>query len=78
MPGITTSVAEVTHVSRHGFWVLLGAEELFLPFEQFPWFSQEAKYTLYETGTIRGAVYSGCPIERIEQRTSELERWVGN
>ena len=38
MPGIGTSAAEVTHVSRHGFWLLLGDEELFLPFEGFPWF----------------------------------------
>jgi len=22
----------------HGFWLLLGDEELFIPFEQFPWF----------------------------------------
>ena len=29
---------EVTNVSQHGFWLLLGREELFLPFEQFPWF----------------------------------------
>jgi hypothetical protein len=33
-----TSAPEVTHVSRHGFWLLLGNEELLLPFEQFPWF----------------------------------------
>ncbi len=38
MPGITTSSAEVTHVSRHGFWMLLDAEELLVPFEHFPWF----------------------------------------
>jgi hypothetical protein len=38
MPGAVTSAAEVTHVSRHGFWLLLGDEELFLPFENFPWF----------------------------------------
>ena len=38
MPGIITSVAEVTHVSKHGFWLLLGSEELLVPFEQFPWF----------------------------------------
>jgi hypothetical protein len=38
MPGTVTSAAEVTHVSRHGFWLLLGDEELFLPFENFPWF----------------------------------------
>ena len=40
MPGTTTSAAEVTHVSRHGFWVLLDDEEFLLPFEQFPWFRQ--------------------------------------
>ena len=38
MPGMIISAAEVTHVSRHGFWVLLDAEELLVPFEHFPWF----------------------------------------
>ena len=40
MPGTVTLVAEVTHVSKHGFWLLLGAEELLMPFETFPWFKQ--------------------------------------
>lgn len=40
MPGFITLAAEVTHMSKHGFWVLLGDEELLLPFEQFPWFKQ--------------------------------------
>jgi hypothetical protein len=40
MPGTSTLAVEVTHVSRHGFWVLAGDEELFLPFTQFPWFRQ--------------------------------------
>jgi hypothetical protein len=38
MLGTTTSGAEVTNISRHGFWLLLGEEELLLPFAQFPWF----------------------------------------
>jgi hypothetical protein len=38
MPGIHTSQAEVSHVSQHGFWLLLADEELFLPFTIFPWF----------------------------------------
>ena len=38
MPGTSTWVVEISHVSQHGLWVLLDAEELFLPFEQFPWF----------------------------------------
>jgi hypothetical protein len=29
---------EVTNVSKHGFWLLLGDEELMLPFSEFPWF----------------------------------------
>jgi len=36
--GKRTSAVEVTNVSRHGFWLLLGDRELFLPFEKFPWF----------------------------------------
>lgn len=38
MPGTTTSVPEVTNISRHGFWLLLDERELFLAFEDFPWF----------------------------------------
>lgn len=37
-PGISTSPVEVTNISKHGFWLLLGDEELFLPFSEFPWF----------------------------------------
>ena len=40
MHGTTTSAAEVTHVSKHGFWVLLNAEELLVSFEHFPWFKK--------------------------------------
>ena len=36
--GNSTSGPEVTNVSQHGLWLLLGREELFLSFEQFPWF----------------------------------------
>ena len=36
--GKSTSGAEVTNISQHGFWILLGERELFVPFNQFPWF----------------------------------------
>jgi uncharacterized protein DUF2442 len=39
-PGKNTSAAEVTNVSEHGVWLLLDGEELFLPFEHFPWFRE--------------------------------------
>ena len=38
MPGSATLEAEVTQVSVHGMWLLLGDEELHVPFDQFPWF----------------------------------------
>ena len=38
MPGTVTSEPEVTNISRHGFWLLLESRELFVPFEEFPWF----------------------------------------
>lgn len=40
--GNSTSDPEVTNVSQHGFWLLVGDEELFLPFAQFPWFQDAA------------------------------------
>jgi len=38
MPRASTSRVEVSNVSQHGLWLLVGGEELFLPFEHFPWF----------------------------------------
>ncbi|MEA5113127.1 MAG: DUF6429 family protein [Geobacteraceae bacterium] len=38
--GDDTSAVEVTNISKHGFWMLLGSEEVFLPFETFPWFQE--------------------------------------
>ncbi len=40
MPGTATSTAEVTNISKHGFWMLIDDREIFLPFEEFPWFKQ--------------------------------------
>lgn len=38
IPGAATSVPEVTNIEKHGFWILLHNRELFLPYEEFPWF----------------------------------------
>ena len=40
--GKTISEVEVTNIDQHGIWILLQGEELFLPYEKFPWF-KEAK-----------------------------------
>lgn len=36
--GAHTSPVEVTHISQHGFWMLVQNRELFVPFDKFPWF----------------------------------------
>jgi hypothetical protein len=36
--GKNTLEVEVTNISMHGFWLLLGEKEFFLPFNEFPWF----------------------------------------
>jgi hypothetical protein len=36
--GIRTSGIEVTHVSSHGVWLLADGRELFLSYDDFPWF----------------------------------------
>ena len=37
-PGKHTSEIEVTNISTHGIWLLTGEKELFLPYDEFPWF----------------------------------------
>lgn len=39
-PGTNISDVEVTNISAHGLWVLIGEEELFLPYSEFPWFAE--------------------------------------
>jgi hypothetical protein len=34
------SVINISHITRHRFWLLLGNEELAVPFSEFPWFKQ--------------------------------------
>lgn len=36
--GKTTSDVEVTNISSHGIWLLTKERELFLSYEDFPWF----------------------------------------
>jgi len=40
MPGILISDVEVINISQHGFWLLLGSEELFLSYANYPWFKK--------------------------------------
>jgi len=44
--GTSTSAAEVTNISRHGVWLLVYERELFMPFDEFPWFRHAAVHSV--------------------------------
>ncbi|MFC1498038.1 DUF2442 domain-containing protein [Verrucomicrobiota bacterium] len=37
--GMSTSVLEVTHIDTKGLWLFVDNKEHYMPFDQFPWFS---------------------------------------
>ena len=39
-PGRSNSPIEVTNISPHGFWLFIDETELFVPFNEFPWFKE--------------------------------------
>ncbi len=54
--GTRTSSIEVTNVSRHGLWLLVGSRELFAPFDEFPWFRDATIGELTNVELIAGGV----------------------
>ena len=40
--GKNTSGVEVTNISAHGVWILVRGKELFMSYEDFPWFKDQA------------------------------------
>jgi len=40
-PGQSTSEVEVTNISTHGVWLLFRDRELFMSYEDFPWFREQ-------------------------------------
>jgi hypothetical protein len=45
-PGNDTSKVEVATVTASGFWLVVDAERLFVPFADFPWFKDVSRETL--------------------------------
>jgi len=39
--GNSTSVVEVTNISSHGIWLLAQGKELFMAYDDFPWFMNQ-------------------------------------
>lgn len=41
MHGTDISTIEVTNISSHGFWLFSHGKEIFLSYEDFPWFKDK-------------------------------------
>lgn len=39
--GTATSAVEVTNISSHGVWLLAHDRELFMSYDDFPWFKEQ-------------------------------------
>lgn len=57
-PGNSISAVEVTHISSNGIWMLSHQEELFLSYDDFPWFKdQKIKAILHVEESSSGHFY---------------------
>jgi hypothetical protein len=56
--GNSTSPIEVTHISSNGVWLLTHDEELFMSYDDFPWFkSQQINSVINVTEQSPGHFY---------------------
>jgi hypothetical protein len=56
--GKSTSAAEVTHISSHGIWIFSQGEELFMSYQDFPWFKEQPlKSILFVQESANGHLY---------------------
>lgn len=57
--GKAISGVEVTHITKHGIWLVTRDHELFISFKEFPWF---------QDATVR-------KLMKVEQRTPTCLHW---
>ena len=55
--GKETSVVEVTNISAHGIWLLAHGKELFLPYDDFPWFKEQPVKAILEVEEVSPGHY---------------------
>ncbi len=45
--GNSTLAVEVTNISSHGVWILCNDKELFMSYEEFPWFKDQPVKSIF-------------------------------
>jgi hypothetical protein len=46
--GRNTLTAEIQGITKEGIWLLLGEQEFFLPFAEYPWFKKASVEHIYD------------------------------
>lgn len=52
--GEITFAIEVTNISMHGIWLLVGEKEYFLAYEKFPWFKDAKVSDIVDVTLLHG------------------------
>ncbi|HQU15392.1 MAG: integron cassette protein [Chromatiales bacterium 21-64-14] len=75
--GKSTPPVEVTHISNHGVWLLAGDRELFMPYDNFPWFADVAmgKILNVEEPTPGHYYWPDLDVDLTEEIISHPERF---
>ncbi len=71
--GTDTSATEVTNISKHGIWLLLGEKESFMSFEDFPWF-KDASVSAIQNVELLSATHLYWPDLDIDLAVESVER----
>ena len=50
-----SNLAEVSHISTHGIWVLVSDSEYMLPFSEHPWFSEAKLREIQNVQVLHGS-----------------------
>jgi hypothetical protein len=75
--GRNTSAVEVTNISPHGFWLLIGERERFVSFQEFPWFREAtiAGVTHVELPSAHHLYWPGLDIDLAVESLDHPERY---
>lgn len=52
--GERTSLVEVSNIDSFGVWLLMGDKEYFLPYDDFPWFSDATVAQILNVELVHG------------------------
>ena len=74
MHGTVTLEAEITNVSRHCFWLLLGDEELAVPYAEFPQIDREDSAQCRGCGAEYGGRVAHAPLAVLEDVEEHRDR----